>query len=72
LKEEDARMLVVHLVLVPLIVLPVFGLLRKRHYRDAVIYAAVSLPGYGLWYCVANHKPFIITLFMEKVIRLFV
>ena len=62
MKEEDARMLVVHLVLVPLIVLPVFGLLRKRHYRD----------GYGLWYCVANNKPFIVTIFMEKVMRLFV
>ena len=65
-------MLLLHFVLVPLIVLPAAGLLRKGHYRDAVIFVSVSLPGYGLWYCIANQRPFVITLFLEKVIKMFI
>jgi hypothetical protein len=69
-KEAEFAMLILHLVLVPLIVLPLVALLRRKLYRDAAVFGAVSLAGYGLWFCVANHRPFVITVFMEKLFEM--
>lgn len=43
-------MLTLHILLVPLIGLPMLGLLRKKLYRDAAVFGAVSMIGtdYGL------------------------
>ncbi|MEK5233399.1 hypothetical protein MHB42_16965 [Lysinibacillus sp. FSL K6-0232] len=63
-------MLMLHILLAPLIGLPMLGLLRKRLYRDAAVFGAVSVIGYGLWICIVNHRPFIITIFIERMIEM--
>jgi hypothetical protein len=65
-------MLMLHILLVPLIGFPVLGLLRRKLYRDAAVFGAVSMMGYGLWVCIVNHRPFIITIFIEKMIETFI
>lgn len=62
-------MLLLHILLMPLIVLPVLGLLRRKFYRDAAIYGVLAMAGYGLWWSVVNHRPLIITIFLEKIMK---
>lgn len=61
-------MLLLHVLLVPLVGLPLLGLLRKKLYRDAAVFGSVSMLGYGLWLSIVNHRPFIITIFIEHEI----
>ena len=61
-------MLILHILLVPLIGFPLLGLLRRKLYRDAAIFGAVSIFGYVLWVFAANNRPLIITIFLERVI----
>ncbi|UFJ43267.1 hypothetical protein LOK74_09330 [Brevibacillus humidisoli] len=63
-------MLMLHILLAPLIGIPVLGLLRKKLYRDAAVFGAVSVIGYGLWVCVVNQRPFIITIFIARMIEM--
>jgi hypothetical protein len=65
-------MIILNILLVPLIGFSLWRLLRKKLYLDAAIFGAVSMAGYGLWVCVANHRPFIITLFIERMIEMFI
>lgn len=60
--------LLLHILLLPLIIVPVVWMLRKRLFRDAVLFAAVSVMGYLLWLRIVNHRPFIISLFIEKLL----
>jgi hypothetical protein len=62
------NMLALHILLVPLIGIPLLGLLRRKLYRDAAVFGAVSMFGYVLWFFIVNHRPFIITIFLERVI----
>lgn len=61
-------MLTFHLWFVPMIGAVVLWLLWKKHIRDATLFFALSLVGYGLWINIVNHRPFIITLFIAKII----
>ena len=63
-------MLILHIVLVPLIGLPLWVLLRKKLYRDAAVFAAVSLAGYGLWFRLISHRPLIITVMVERIVNM--
>jgi hypothetical protein len=61
-------MWVLHLVLVPLVGIPLWRLLSRKLYRDAALFAAVSLAGYGLWLGIADHRPIILTRWFERII----
>lgn len=61
-------MWLMNLVLVPLIVGPAVLLVRKRLYRDAVLFGAVSLAGYVLWYCIAAGRPVTLSAVIARVI----
>lgn len=63
-------MLILHIVLVPLIGLPLWGLFRKKLYRDAAVFAAVSLAGYVLWFRLISNRPLIITVTVERIVKL--
>jgi hypothetical protein len=60
-------MLLLHVLLAPLIGLPLLALLRKKRYRDAAVFGAVSAAGYGLWFGAAVHRPIIITIMIGKI-----
>lgn len=62
-------MIWLHILLVPLIVLPLLRLLRKKLYRDAVVFGITSMMGYGLWLGIVNYRPFFITIFIAKIIE---
>jgi hypothetical protein len=63
------NMLTLHIWFVPLIGVVLFRLLQKKHIRDAVVFLAVSSVGYGLWLCIVNQRPFIITIFLASIIE---
>jgi hypothetical protein len=65
-------MLLLHILLVPLIGIPLFGLLRRKLYRDAAVFGVVSMMGYGLWFCIVNQRPLIITILMERFIKMLI
>ncbi|WP_062496993.1 hypothetical protein [Paenibacillus sp. 32O-W] len=62
-------MLAFHLWFVPLFGAVLFYVLRKKQIRDAFVFVAVSLMGYGLWLCIVNQRPFIISLFIASIIN---
>ena len=62
-------MLLLHVLLVSLIGWTLLKLLRKKMYRDAAVFGAVSAAGYGLWFGVAIHRPIIITIMIGKIIE---
>ena len=65
-------MLLLHSVLVPLIGIPLIGLLRRKLYRDAAVFGVVSMMGYGLWVGIATDRPLIITILIERIIKMLI
>ena len=62
-------MLLLHLWFIPLVLLTLLRLLGNQQYRDAVLFLFPTLIGYGLWIGIANHRPFIITVFIARIIE---
>ncbi len=62
-------MLAFHVWFVPLIGFIAIRLLWKKHIKDAAVFFVLSLLGYGLWLGIVNHRPFIITIFVAKIIE---
>ena len=60
-------MLAFHAWFVPLIGYVVFRLLRRQLYRDVILFLCVSVPGYGLWLGIVNHRPIIITEVIARI-----
>lgn len=58
-----------HVWFVPLIVFTLVWLLRKRQYRDAVLFLFPTLLGYVLWIGVLNRRPFIITIWLGHILE---
>lgn len=50
-------MWLMYAVVATLILLQTVWLIRKKKYRDTVVFAAVSLAGLGLWACVVSGLP---------------
>ena len=44
-------------------------LLWGKHLKDAVLFAVLALAAYGLWLPLANHRHYVITIFIEKIIE---
>ena len=62
-------MVLMHVLLAPLMIVPFVWLLRKKYYLDAAIFAVVASAGYVLWLGIANYRPFVITVFIEKLFK---
>lgn len=61
-------MLTFHLWFVPMTGAVVLWLLWKKDIREATLFFALSLVGYGLWIPIMAHRPLIITLLIGKII----